>query len=250
MKFTFKSLLKTMSVVVCGVTMMFSQSVWAFGDVVYDPTVDATLETNFAAELAKHAEEVSHLLTQITLIKQSLEQLQNPQWNIAQDKINELGNAVNKVNGLAYNSSNLDERFRQLYPGYGNGSSAMNYSEQYKNIVTTTQNTINGVLQSLGLNAQDFANENTRLQMLQNQAQNADGQTKAIQASAQIASATVEQVQMLRQTMIAQTNAQNAYYAAQIQKEANVKRALDDELNNCSTTITGELDQHPTNSKW
>ena len=102
--------------------------------------------------------------------------------------------------------------------------------------MNTTQNTLNGVLQSLGSSANDFQNENTRLSFLQNQAQSATGQTEAIQAASQIASEQVSQLQLLRQTIIAQTNAQATYYAAQMQQQASSQAELSQVINNGSTT--------------
>ena len=125
---------------------------------------------------------------------------------------------------LAYNAQNLDAQFKKIYPGY---QSPKNYGEQYQQIVNTTVNTLNGVLNSLGTNAQDFQQENTRLAFLQSQSQNVVGQTQAIQAASQIALEQVAQMQLLRQTLMAQTNAQTAYYVAQTQKEASAKAELE-----------------------
>jgi P-type conjugative transfer protein TrbJ len=61
---------------------------------------------------------------------------------------------------------------------------------------------------------------------LQQQVQSAEGQTQAIQASAQITSEVVSQIQALRQTVMVQTNAQTAYYATQVQNEASAHAEL------------------------
>ncbi len=82
-------------------------------------------------------------------------------------------------------------------------------------------------MQSLSLHAQHFQDENNRLSFLQQQAQNAQGQTQAIQASTQIASEMVSQQQLLRQTVMAQSNAQTAYYANQLQNEASSRAELE-----------------------
>lgn len=100
-----------------------------------------------------------------------------------------------------------------------------------------TLNTLNSVLQSMGTNAQDFQNENARLAFLQRQSQSAKGQTQAIQASSQIASEMVSQTQLLRQTVIAQTNAQTAYYATQVQNDASAKAELEHVIQSGSTNV-------------
>jgi len=57
-------------------------------------------------------------------------------------------------------------------------------------------------------------------------------------------------LQLLRQTVIAQTNAQNTYYAAQIQKEASAKQAFDDLVDNAKTGASNKLDQNPINDPF
>jgi type IV secretion system protein TrbJ len=222
------------------------------GDIVYDPVVDASIGAmhtsmvgQFGIEIGKIVDEIGRLDTQIKQLNQELAQLGNYNWNTSQNKINELGGIVSKGNTLAYSASNINEKFSATYPGY---KPPTNYSDHYKDIVNTTQNTLNQILQSMGSSASDFENENTRLKMLQDQAQNADGQTKAMQAASQIASAEVEQLQLLRQTVIAQTNAQTAYYAAETQKEASKKAAFDSLLNDSSHNVTGKLNENPINN--
>lgn len=238
----------SMVILVC-FFMYFPKFSFAFGDVVYDPTVDETLTSSFAIELANTTNTVTQLLNQIILIKQELARLDNSNWNLAQDKINELGSKVNQANTLAYSAGNIDSNFRRVFPGY-QASGATNYTGQYKDIVTTTQNTLNSILQSIGMSASDFAKENDRLRILQTQSQNANGQTQAIQAASQIASAEVEQLQLIRQTIIAQTNAQTAYYAAQTQKEASTKATLDNFLDTSKQSVDGRLDKYPLDSKF
>lgn len=223
-------------------TMLIPSVGYPLADIVYDPKVDETLSSNFVLELTNTGNTVSQLIAEVELIKQELARLGNYDWNTSQDKINELGGIVSKGNTLAYSASNINEKFSATYPGY---KPETNYSDHYKDIVNTTQNTLNQILQSIGSNAADFENENSRLKTLQNKVENADGQTKAIQAASQIASAEVEQLQLLRQTMIAQTNAQTAYFAAETQKEASKKAAFDSLLNDSNHNVTGNLNEHP-----
>lgn len=191
---------------------------------------------------------IPQLVTEAGLLTDQLksltEKLDKFSWNDAQSKINELGNLVNQANSIAYSAGNLDSSFRKTYPGY---APPENYGEQYENIVNTTLNTLNGILQSIGSSAEDFTNESSRLQTLQNQAQNADGQIKITQAAAQIASAEVEQLQLMRQTMIAQTNAQTAYYSEQIQKEASSRAEQSTMIQAGNSEITGKMDENPLN---
>jgi P-type conjugative transfer protein TrbJ len=176
------------------------------------------------------------LRQQTQYIQQQLKMLKGDQyqWSNAQPLINHLGSIVNQTNGIAYSAANLHQKFQQAYPGY---QAPQDFNQQYKHNINMTQNTLNGVLQSMGASAHDFQSENARLAFLQRQSQRAQGQTQAIQASSQIASEMVSQIQLLRQTVIAQSNAQTAYYATQIQNEASSQAELEKIINSGSTNV-------------
>lgn len=196
--------------------------------IVYDPSVWMQAFTT-----ARNSyEQIAKLEKQLDALK-GLDPSQY-QWSDAQAKINELGRIIQQNNALAYNAQNLDEQFKKLYPGY---VTSHNYSEHYQKITATTLNTLNQVLQSIGANAQDFENESSRLDFLQRQASSAKGQTQAIQAAAQIASEQVTQTQLLRQTVMAQSNAQTAYYAAETQKEAAMEANMQKIFSNNNTDL-------------
>ncbi len=174
---------------------------------------------------------IVQLVTQVSLLKKEVEyialelkNLDSYHWSNAQPLINRLGDIAAQQNSLAYSAGNLDRKFKEAYPGY---VAPMDYSTQYKNNTNMTLNTLNSVLQSLSFNARDFVGENQRLKFLQQQAQSAQGQTQAIQASAQIASEMVSQMQLLRQTMIAEANSQMAYFATQTQNEGSARAEIE-----------------------
>lgn len=203
---------------------------------VFSNSVYAMLPVIDVAALAQLGNQLAELRVQTQSIQQALLTLSGDQyqWSQAQPLLNQLGDIMQKTHGLAYNAERMDEAFKQTYPGY---QPPNNFSEQYRNNVNTAQNTFNGVLQSLGTNAAHFQAENTRLAFLQRQAQNAQGQTQAIQASSQISSELVSQLQLLRQTVMAQTNAQTAYYATQVQQDASSRAELENLMNSGSTDV-------------
>jgi len=193
------------------------------------PVFDFTNMINMAMHLEQ-------LKAQTQSLKTELEQLAGNQfqWSNAQTLINNLGGIVNQTNSLAYSSDNINSQFQQAFPGY---KPSQDYSQQYKNNTNMTMNTLNGILQSMGTSASDFQNENTRLAFLQQQSQSAQGQTQAIQAATQIASEMVSQQQLLRQVMVAQTNAQTTYYATNVQNEASAKAELQQVIQSGSTDV-------------
>ena len=72
---------------------------------------------------------------------------------------------------------------------------------------------------------------------MQHQAQSAQGQTQAIQASNQISSELVSQLQLLRQTVMAQTHAQTAYYATLVQQDASSRAEFEHLMQSGSVDI-------------
>lgn len=186
---------------------------------------------------------IGHLIKQVALLKKEAQYLEAElmqlkdsqyQWSNAQTLINQLGEVVEKSKGLAYSAATLDKQFKRNYPGY---EAPNDFSLQYQRNLEKSIHTINGMLQSMGLSAKDFKQENARLAFLQKQSQHAKGQTQAIQASSQIASEAVSQLQLLRQTMIAEANAEGVYFATQLQKEASQQAEMKKMLHRGSTKV-------------
>lgn len=195
------------------------------------PVIDFAVAAQLAQQLSELERHADYLKQQISVLSPG-----QYQWSNAQNLINELGTVMNQTTSLAYSSDDLESRFKSAFPGY---KAPQDFNAQYRNNMTQSQNTLNGVLQSMGTNARDFQNENKRLAFLQNQAQNAQGQTQAIQASSQLASETVSQIQLLRQNVMAQTNAEVSYYATQLQNEASSEAELNQIISAGSTSLPG-----------
>lgn len=133
-----------------------SFSIKAVGyETVYDPTACGHL----IEEIAKMEQQISYMESELKRLDPS-----QYEWSDVQGVIDSLGSTAAKANSLTYTAKNLDSQFQELYPGY---KATDNYSAQYENIVNTTLNTLNGILQSVGLSANDFEDENKRLQFLQ-----------------------------------------------------------------------------------
>lgn len=194
--------------------------------VVFDPSVFSRMGQELY-EMQKQGETIKRQLD-------ALKQLNGDQyqWSNMQNLLNQLGGLVKKSNSIAYSAENIESDFKKSYPGY---HAPDNFQQSYQDNVSKSLDTMNGALQSLGANAHDFQNENARLSFLQHQVQGAKGQTQAIQASAQIASELVSQTQLLRQAVIAQSNAQTAYYATQVQNEAFARSDLEKVIHAGST---------------
>lgn len=210
---------------------------------------NSTAYAGIAEELkmiASLAQQLKELKKQTTQLKEQASSLKNAlkaietlkgsqyQWGNADALIDNINGALNQADGLFYTSSNLHHDFETLYPGYKVPSS---YEEEYKQNVNSSLHTLDGVLTSMGASAADLKSESARLATLQAQVNQAQGQTQAIQASAQLLSEAIVQLQLLRQTLIAQSNAQMAFYAQQIQKEASAQAEVSHFIQSGSTHV-------------
>lgn len=179
---------------------------------------------------------VQSLIKEVTMIQNQLQQLQyeaknlqglsGQQWDNAQTAINQLNNAINQSNSLAYSMANVDQQFKQRYPGYNNQATT-DYSSEYKSWVQTNQATMNGVLDQINASYQQQQQEQAMDQLLADRAKNPVGRMQALQVGNEIAAEQIAQLQKLKATMMAQANAQAEYYAYQSQKDAAQQKSVD-----------------------
>src|SRR5271165_4825336 len=80
--------------------------------------------------------------------------------------VNALAAIVQGGQALAYSLGNLDQRFRQTYPGYGYNAGA--YYTQYRNWSQTSLDTTLGTLRAAGLQGQQLQNEQAVIASLRN----------------------------------------------------------------------------------
>lgn len=210
--------------------LIASVKTFAVGALVFDPSVFARL----GSEAVQLENQLNVLKQQLAAIKQL-----NPkqyQWSNVQNLINQLGSSIEEAKGISYSAKNVSKKFKDTFPGF---VSNQKFDEQYQNVTNNTLNTLNGVLSALNKSSNNFQNENARLSFLQSQEKSAVGQTQAIQAAAQIASEQVSQLQLLRQAIMAETTAQSAYYANQVQVDASSKAEFKKVL------LSGKINSQP-----
>lgn len=133
--------------------------------------------------------------------------------------LNALASIVQGGQALAYSLGNLDARFRATYPGYAQ-TYPRNYYSSYQNWSQTSLDTTLGVLRTAGLQGQQLSSEQSILAALKNSISGTNGRLEAIQAASDVAENQVEQMQKLRQLMIADMSSKQAYQATMIQKDA------------------------------
>jgi P-type conjugative transfer protein TrbJ len=132
--------------------------------------------------------------------------------------LNALAGIVQGGRALAYSLGNLDQLFRQTYPGYGYNAGA--YYLQYRNWSQASLDTTLGTLRAAGLQGQQLQSEQAVLNSLRSSLQGTDGRLEAIHALGDISEQQVEQLMKLRELMMADMSSKQAYQAAIIQQQA------------------------------
>jgi P-type conjugative transfer protein TrbJ len=132
--------------------------------------------------------------------------------------INALSNIIQGGRALAYSLGNLDQTFRQTYPGYGYNAGA--YYTQYRNWSQTSLDTTLGTLRAAGLQGQQLQSEQAVLNSLKASLQGTAGRLEAMHALGDISEQQVEQLMKLRELMMADMSSKQAYQAAMIQQHA------------------------------
>jgi P-type conjugative transfer protein TrbJ len=132
--------------------------------------------------------------------------------------INALAAIVQGGRALAYSLGNLDQLFRQTYPGYGYNAGA--YYLQYRNWSQTSLDTTLGTLRAAGLQGQQLQSEQAVLNSLRSSLEGTDGRLEALHALGDISEQQVEQLMKLRELMMADMSSKQAYQAAIIQQQA------------------------------
>ncbi len=202
------------------VALRASPALAQFGgmQIVFDPNM-------FARQLAQLQQEtatVQNLATQLQYVIQNTKGGGAGFWQSNQGLLTNLGNIVSQQDGLAYTLSDLSQEFQQLFPGYQVMPSG-NVASLQAHGFTTTLNTLNGILQTAGAQAANFQVEQATLAALEAQNQGAVGRLQAIQVGNEIALQQVQQLQMLRQLVVAMINAQNVVAANQVSQQAQVQ---------------------------
>ncbi len=129
-----------------------------------------------------------------------------------------LAQIVQGGQALAYSLGNLDQVFRQTYPGYGTNPTV--YYRNYQKWSQTTLDTTLGALRAAGLQSRQMQSEQAVIHSLESMSQTADGQRQALNVLGQISEQQVQQLMKLRELMMADMSSKQAYQAAVIQQQA------------------------------
>lgn len=222
---------------------------------VHDPFASLQHKVAIGQRVKQLLNMAQQIKTQAEIYKETLKSTKNTitgtkfNWDNIESTMNQLALVQRDGEALAYSAKDLDNHFQRIYPGYGKKTAdKANYQLQYKKWVNTNQDTMKGTLKALNLSYKDLQNEKDLKTKLQKHARTAKGQMEAAQVANEIAAEEVNQLQKLRQIIIANSNAQVEYQAFQAQKDAQLEESYQDMLKNLGKK-TGKYKENPAFGK-
>lgn len=256
------------------VTMLLILSTASFGTGI--PVVDvssiAQAVMNYQQQLRDYTNQIQQLQQQMQMVEmqsKNLKNLDNYQWDDLGSILYRQRLLMNGVNTISYDAGNVSSKFENTYKdfnGYSSDISSSNnqsardqaYSERYRQITESNQNTLKGTLQKLELSSQDLDSESSTIAALRKRSSTAEGNLQVLQANNDMLAYLVEEIRKLRVTMMDQTNAMTNYMAAQnnkeILQEANFEAMKERNSNSnygksVDTNFLSKLPGSETNSK-
>ena len=210
--------------------LIAAQPVFAMIPVIDAVNAKLNLVTSLktATMVIQQLQQIQNQLQSIKYQAANLKSLSGQNWDNARQALTQLGSAMQQGNALAYSASNVDQQFKQHFPGYSSGQGGTtDYSSQYKKWVQTNQDTMNGVMDQINASYEQQSREEAFDQLLAQKAKSTQGRMQALQVGNEIAAEQIAQMQKLKATMMAQANAQAEYYAYQAQKDAARQQSVD-----------------------
>ena len=183
--------------------------------------------TNLIQNTISALKAIESVINEVQMIANQVKQIENMVQNTstysgvwdqeALPRLNRLGQIIEQEQAIAYSMAGMERVFRERYPGY---RPITDWATAYDQWTRTTLDTLRGTLAAVRLHADDFADEQRRVQTLTALSDSAEGRMQAIQAGNMLAAEQIQQLAKLRQLMMAQVNAQNVYMASVTNRDA------------------------------
>jgi P-type conjugative transfer protein TrbJ len=192
----------------------------AYAIIVLDPT-------NLVQNTISALKAIESVTNEVQMIANQMRQIENMVRNTstyggvwdreALPRLIRLGQIIEDEQAITYAMAGMDRVFRERYPGY---RPVTDWPAAYDQWTRTTLDTLRGTLAAAHLHAEDFADEQRRIQTLTALSDSAEGRMQAVQAGNMLAAEQIQQLVKLRQLMMAQINAQNVYLANVTNRDA------------------------------
>ncbi len=217
---------------------------WArFGSETLDRANQYTTQLReYATQIQQYQQQVQQYVNQFQSYQamlQNIGQLPQAQWDQFAQSVMGLKQSLDFGQSLNFTASSYDQDFSKLFKGYDQyladaagkttSQNAVDFQAQYKQLATSTRDTVNGSLKALKLRADDLQNDEAVMRQLQTLSTSAVGQKSAIQAANEIALHQTHQLKKLEQTIMTQANMQGEFMAKQ-NEEKELKAAMKDAM--------------------
>jgi type IV secretion system protein TrbJ len=189
------------------------------------PVIDgANLTENLKTAIQTYlaiVQRISILANQIRQIDAAIQELKHLDHPLSDDigwLFYDLAALLRETEGLVYSLDDLDERIRDLFPGY---EPADDLDEIYGDRTHATLETLRAALLSTQRLARSLGPTQQTLAALTSQALSAQGNLQALQANSVLVGFTAQQISRLLQQVAVLTNAQAVYDSNAIEREAS-----------------------------
>jgi P-type conjugative transfer protein TrbJ len=190
--------------------------------------------------VAQNAKLAEQLKNDIQMLADMVRNSKNiPQWvwgRLASDQA-QLASILRQGQSIAYSAGQIDQIFRQRFPGYTLPGAT--FYAQYRTWNSTAMDTIQGSLGLAKMRWQQMQEDQGDIQQLRRVAMGVDARNASIQTVANITEYQVEQLHKLQAIVLAQANTQGAYYGYVLQKEAVKKASAEQFFNYSAKPETG-----------
>ncbi|CAN5262292.1 hypothetical protein BH24GEM2_BH24GEM2_00820 [soil metagenome] len=188
--------------------------------VVHDPIA----MVNHAAQYAGRLYEIEQKRQQIIYQIQSLKKLGNPSWREIGGYMQQLDDLMAQGRAIGYSLANLNREFEETFPGF---RVPEDWSAQQRTQFARTMATMQAALNFSQRQAQQMAVGNAQLRAIKGSMAGVQGTQEALELQGTLMAYTAEELQMLRQAIAAQTNAQTVYNAHQLQQQEQAQASFD-----------------------
>lgn len=192
---------------------------------------DAATETTqllnraaLAAQVATSALQLSTARSQLTTEQQTLAELLRMgqlltglRWTTAGQDLQNIAMLVQQGQGVAFSMASLDQQFRIMYPGFN--PSGLPYFLRYRMWQQSVLDTIYGTVRATGGSWQQMQNETGMITYYQSQANTLSTQQQSLMLQNELGAEALNQLNKLRQMMLADIQQKAAYEGYELQKD-------------------------------
>lgn len=173
-------------------------------------------------QVAKSIEQINNQRLQIEYQLQALKKLGNPRWGDVRPLLEQLSQLMRQEQALGYSLANLDEQFRETFPGW-QASDVPDLSVAQRLQAQRTLGTMRAALNALHAQGQQFVAAQAALASMKAQMPEINGTQEALEFQATLDAFAADEIGLLRQAVTTQSNIQAIYNAYVINQEAEMR---------------------------